>query len=128
MLVLAVQRFCDTAGVLAAHMAALGRFRRLYIGRRGLVVCVLCFRVTLRRMLMDALGHFRIAILRVFVAAWRSRRPLGVAAIRVMLRVMFAQAACICRNLPTVLCGLRFGKGRWGAEGKQQRAAEQQTQ
>lgn len=79
-------------------------------------------------MLMDAFGYFGIAVLAVLVSAGRSRFPLGVAAIQRMLGVVFAQAACVYCNLSAILCGLRFGKGRRGAEGKQHRAAEQQAQ
>ena len=77
-------------------------------------------------MFMDAVGYFLIAICGVFVDAGCSRRSLRVAAVRVMLRVVFAQATCAYCNaarLPILL-----GQHGLRAEGKEHCAAEQQAQ
>ena len=71
-------------------MGTFCRLRFLRFGRDGRVAGHALYRVALVCMLMGALGHFRIAIVRMFMGAGRSRRLLGVAALAVMLGVMFA--------------------------------------
>ena len=76
-------------------------------------------------MLMGAVNHFPIAIVCMLIGAGESCRPFGIAAIFIMFRVMFAQAACT-NNSGAVLC-VSFGKYRLRAEGKQHCTAEQQA-
>ena len=96
-------------------MVAVFRLPFLCIGRGGGVVryAVLCFQVTAFVMLMDALGYFGIAVLAVLVSAGRSLAALGVAAVPVMLSVVFAQAAAVRRSSLYA-----YGRCCLGAEGK----------
>ena len=126
MLMLAVQFLCDTPAFLAARMGTFGRLPLLCAGRGRLIAGNTFLRVTVLVMFMNALGHKGIAVLGVFVIAGCSRRSLRVAAVRVMLRVVFAQATCAYCNaarLPILL-----GQHGLRAEGKEHCAAEQQAQ
>ena len=73
-------------------------------------------------MLMDTVGYFRIAIVRMLMAARRPCRPLGIAALVIVRRVVFTQAAC--GNAAACLPAF-FGKGRCGQH-CQHHAADQQ--
>ena len=105
---LAVQGLCDTPAFLAAYMGAGSRLGFLRLGRGGGILRHAFCRVALRRMLVDALGHKGIAVLRVFMGTGDFRCPLGVAAAFVVLRVMFAQGALHWWRA-AVLCAC-FGK------------------
>ena len=125
MLMLAVQFLCDTPALLAARMGTFGRLPLLCAGRGRFIARNTFLRVTVLVMFMDAVGYFLIAICGVFADAGCSRRSRRVAAVRVMLRVVFAQAACAYCNaahLPILL-----GQHGLRAEGKEHCAAEQQT-
>ena len=85
MLVLAVQCSCDAAGVCAAHMGA--GIRRLFLTlRREHAVGIALLRVG-----MDALGRGRIALLRMYMGAGAFRDCFAVAAVCVVLDVVFTQ-------------------------------------
>ena len=73
---------------------------------------------------MDTVGYFRIAIVRMLMAARRPCRPLGIAALVIVRRVVLTQAAC--SNAARLL--VPYGQRRLGAEGKEHYDAEQQAQ
>ena len=99
MLMLAVQLLSNAAAFLAAHMSAFGRLFFLRVGRRGVVVrYAVLRRVAVVRMLVDALRHFLVALGPVLMGAGDFRRPLGVAALIGVRRVVFAQARRVHRR------------------------------
>ena len=105
---LAVQGLCDTPAFLAAYMGAGRRLGFLRLGRGGGILQHAFCRVALRRMLVNALGHEFIAVLRVFMGTGDFLCPLGVAAAFVMLGVVFTQPAFTCDN--TAVLYACFGK------------------
>ena len=75
-------------------------------------------------MFMDALEHFRIAIVCVLVTAGCSCCSFRAAALIVMLRVMFTQIACTYGYAASCLCA-GCGSYRLRAERKQHGSAKQ---
>lgn len=71
-------------------MGTFCRLGFLRFGRDGRVAGHALCRVALVCMLMDALGHFRIAIVRMFMGAGRSLDALGIAAVGVVFCVVLA--------------------------------------
>ena len=87
-----VQFFCDAAAFLAAHMGTgIGCFFFALGGKHPVAV-------TLRRMLMDTLGHEGVTIVGVFVGA---RRTLGITA-GLIVHMMGAYSGSPCFHIRSV--------------------------